>query len=84
MVLIDFSEGAYIALKYAMTLAKEMDGSLHLFHVADASNISDSENPLIIQQSIDEEAAKIKIKLKSIVEIVEAEGALAQMASICC
>ncbi|MFT5821477.1 MAG: nucleotide-binding universal stress UspA family protein [Crocinitomix sp.] len=74
LVLIDFSDEAYIALKYVISLAKEMGGSIQLFHVADMEKVTKSTNAIVIKQDIDEEGDKIKEKLKAIVEIIVAEG----------
>jgi nucleotide-binding universal stress UspA family protein len=74
LVLIDFSEASYLALKYTISLAKELGGSIHLFHVAGIEKLIHSENALIVKQKMDEEGDKIKEKLKAIVEIIVTDG----------
>lgn len=74
LILTDFSKEAYSTLKYAISLVKQMKGNIHLFHVVDSGKIGQSENPLIVQQKLDEEGNKVKEKLKSIIEIIVTEN----------
>ena len=74
LVLIDFSECSYKALKYAISLAKETGGKIHLFHVGEINKITQSENALVIRKRIAEGSIIIREKLKSIVEIIQQEN----------
>ncbi len=73
-VLMDFSEASYAALKYTISLAKLLNGEIHVLYVANPTEVVDSDNPLVAMIEIDLDTAKNERKLKSIIEIITAEG----------
>jgi nucleotide-binding universal stress UspA family protein len=77
LVLMDFSEASYIALKYAITMAKLVKGNVHVLHVANPKKIVDTDNPVAALRAIEIETTKIKNKLNSIIEIISAEDIFA-------
>ena len=74
LVLMDFSEASYLALKYTISLAKLLGGKIHVWHASNPMELVDSENPLKVIDAIESETKKIKRKLISIKEIIAAEG----------
>jgi len=78
LVLMDFSEASYIALKYIITVAKVVKGNIHVLHIANPEKIIGSENAVVVLREITDESEKIESKLTAIVEIIEAEGVDAQ------
>jgi len=73
IVLMDFSEASYNALKYVITIAKTVKGNIKIIHCADMREILDKHNALACKNYIGDETVKIKAKLNSIVEIISEE-----------
>ena len=73
LVLTDFSEASYVALRYAISMAKSTLSKIHLFHVANASSIVKSDNQAAAIREINSERKKIVARLTSLVEIIETE-----------
>lgn len=73
LVLIDFSTSSYMALKYAISLAKTIDASLILLYVAKPRDVVDSENPVVATRAMEIAASEKENQFKSIIEIIEAE-----------
>ncbi len=74
LVLIDFSKSAYKALKYALSLAKQIDGEITLLYIAKTRDVVNSDNPNVVLRALDIATTKAETQLKSIAEMVEAEG----------
>jgi nucleotide-binding universal stress UspA family protein len=69
LVPTDFSETAEVALGYAMGLARQFDGELHLLHVAEDPMLLAGWAPLGSGPVVDvnEEAAALRAQLKNLV-----------------
>jgi len=78
LVLIDFSQNAYKALKYTISLAKVVNGKIVLLYVASPRNLVKSDNPSIALRSMEIDKSKAEVQLKSIIEMIEAEGITAE------
>ncbi len=74
LVLMDFSESSYIALKYAISLAKITDSKIHVYHVGNPGKIAVSDNQVAVLRAFESENKKVEDKLGSIVEIITTEG----------
>jgi nucleotide-binding universal stress UspA family protein len=74
LVLTDFSDASYIALKYAISLAKLIKSTIHVCHIANPEKIVENDNALMAIRSIELESKKIEKKIGAIIEIVTAEG----------
>jgi nucleotide-binding universal stress UspA family protein len=74
LVLTDFSEASYIALKYVISMAKLIKSTIHVYHVANLEKIVESDNPLMVTRDIELETKRIEEKIGSIIEIITAEG----------
>ena len=74
LVLMDFSEASYKALKYSISMAKMIPSHIHVLYVANGEEVVDTENGIIALRAIEEETRKINKTLKSIVEIINVEG----------
>jgi nucleotide-binding universal stress UspA family protein len=74
LVLIDFSDASYNALKYAISLAKLIKGNIHVCHIANPSNIVKDDNQVAALRDIDSETVKIEKKIGAIVEMIITEG----------
>ncbi len=74
LVLIDFSKSSYKALKYTISLAKTIEVSIILLYVAKPRDLVKSDNPSVAIRAIDIATAKAEVQLKSMVEMIEAEG----------
>ena len=74
LVLTDFSDASYRALKYAISLAKLIKSTIHVCHVANPEKIVENDNALMAIRDIESESKKIKKKIGAIVEIVTTEG----------
>lgn len=74
LVLMDFSEASYVALKYTISLAKLLNGKIHVLYVANLMEVVDTDNPAAAMRAIESDTTKNERKLKSITEIIEAEG----------
>jgi nucleotide-binding universal stress UspA family protein len=73
LVLIDFSEASYVALKYTIAIAKLVKGNISVLHVANPDEIVDTDNVAAAIKAIESETTKIENKLESILEIITAE-----------
>ena len=74
LVLTDFSDASYIALKYAISLAKLIKSTIHVCHVGNPEKIVENDNPLMAIRDIELESKKVEKKIGAIIEIVTAEG----------
>ena len=74
LVLTDFSEASYSALKYSISLAKLIKGNIHVCHIANPSNIVQNDNQVAAIRDITTETKKIEKKIGAIVEMIMAEG----------
>ncbi|MEJ6736559.1 MAG: universal stress protein [Flavobacteriales bacterium] len=74
LVLTDFSEASYSALKYAISLAKLIKGNIHVCHIANPSKIVQNDNQVAAIRDITTETKKIEKKIGAIVEMIMAEG----------
>ena len=73
LVLMDFSEASYKALKYIISMAKLLGGKIHVFHIGNANKMVTSDNQVVALRDLRLETRKIEKKLKSILEIIAAE-----------
>ncbi len=78
LVLIDFSQNSYKALKYAISLAKVMNGKIVLLYISSSGSVVNSDNPSIVLKAKDIDKNKAEGQLKSILEMIEAEGLSAE------
>ena len=62
LVLTDFSDASYIALKYTISLAKLIKSTIHICHVANPEKIVGSDNALMAVAEIELESKKIEKK----------------------
>jgi len=77
LVLIDFSKNAYKALKYAISMAKAVNGKIVLLYVASPKNLAEPDNMSVVRGTgIDKN--KAEGQLKSIIEMIEAENLAAE------
>jgi len=74
LVMMDFSEASYTALKYAVSMAIITDGRIHVCHVGSPEKIVESDNQIAALRAIEYHTKKVKKKLGSIAEIIAAEG----------
>lgn len=74
MVLMDFSEASYIALKYAISMAKVQNACIHIFHVIDQDEKIADENLDSLTQIIEKERKSVTILQSSICEMIHTEG----------
>lgn len=74
LVLINFSRNAYKALKYTISLAKAVNGKIVLLYVTSPRKEAESDNPLIVLRAMEIDKNKAEAQLKSVVEMIEAEG----------
>ncbi|MCF6360803.1 MAG: universal stress protein [Cyclobacteriaceae bacterium] len=74
LVLIDFSQNAYKALKYAISLARVIDGKIILLYVASPRDAENTDIPSIALRAMDIDKSKAEGQLGSIIEMIEAEG----------
>lgn len=74
LVLTDFSEASYSALKYTISLAKLIKGNIHICHIANPSNIVKNDNQVAAMRDVNSETEKIGKKIGAIVEMIIAEG----------
>jgi len=73
LVLMDFSQASYTALRNAVSLSKLIDGSIEVFQVKAPTDIVKHENQLTAMRAIDEEHSATKKKLQSLVNLVSEE-----------
>lgn len=71
---VDFSESSYKAVQYAIMLTQFFDGSIYLFHVIDAHEIAESDNPIVVTRSITRLTSEAKKKIDSIYEMIRESG----------
>jgi nucleotide-binding universal stress UspA family protein len=74
LVLTDFSEASYSALKYAISLAKLIKGNIHVCYIANPSKIVSNDNQVAAIRDINSENKKIVKKIGAIVEMILTEG----------
>lgn len=72
LVLMDFSESSYHALKYAVSLSKLFPVHIQLFHVVTA--IEKDDYQLNLQKMVIPKVEKAMKKLDAIVDIISADG----------
>ena len=73
LVLIDFSEASYHALKYTISLAKSIKGNIHVCYIGNPSIIENEENQIAALRELNTETKKIKNKMGAIVEMIIVE-----------
>ncbi len=66
LVLIDFSENAYKALKYTISLAKSANGKIVLLYVASPRILANSDGETVALEPMDIDTNKAKVQLISI------------------
>lgn len=71
---VDFSEASYKAIQYASMLAGKTGGMIYLGHVIDAGEITESDNPVVVQWSLDRLEKKASEKMLSLKEIISGSG----------
>jgi nucleotide-binding universal stress UspA family protein len=71
---VDFSEASYKAIQYASMLAGNTGGTIYLGHVIDAGEITESDNPVVVQWSLDRLEKKASEKMLSLKEIISGSG----------
>jgi nucleotide-binding universal stress UspA family protein len=74
LVLMDFSEASYRALKYVISISKLIESEIYVYHVVDLDEKNISESAYSTLQLIEEEKKLAKTKLDSIIEVVETEN----------
>ncbi len=74
LVLTDFSDASYKALKYTISLAKLIKSSIHLCYISNPGKIAENDNQLAAMRELSLETGKVKRKMRSLVEIITAEG----------
>ena len=74
LVLTDFSEASYHALKYTISLAKLIKGDIHVCHIANPTAIVKDDSQIAAIRELDLETKKIENKIGAIVEMIMAEG----------
>ena len=73
LVLMDFSNASYTALKYSISLAKLLNANIHVMHVVDVSSLVKGDNQASAMRAVDSKVRGVENKLRSIVEIIETE-----------
>ncbi len=71
---IDFSEASYKAIQYASMLAVKTSGTISLGYVINTEEINESDNPTIVQVSLNRLEKKAADKMQSLMEIISATG----------
>ncbi len=74
LVPVDFSEGSYTALTYAMRMASVCGGKIEIFHGVSTSMIPYSENPLTVKRALSSVELKARKKINSLIEIISENG----------
>jgi nucleotide-binding universal stress UspA family protein len=74
LVLIDFSAASFNALKYAISLAKLINGNIHICHIGNPSRIVKKDNQVAALRALNSEVKKIEKKIGAIVEMIVTEG----------
>lgn len=70
LVPMDFSKESYIALKYAISIAKLLKGKINIYHVYNPKETTTHKE----QSNVDESLLNIKEKLNAIIEITKTEN----------
>jgi nucleotide-binding universal stress UspA family protein len=70
LVAVDFSEGSNKAVEYAVCLARTMLGRVELVHIADADEIAESHNQMVVLRSINRALDKARARLQSYQEMI--------------
>jgi nucleotide-binding universal stress UspA family protein len=73
LVLMDFSESSYIALKYAISLAKLTNGAIHVCHIGSPGEVVKTDNQAAALRAIESQNNKVADKLGAIVETIITE-----------
>jgi nucleotide-binding universal stress UspA family protein len=71
---VDFSEASFRALQYARMLAARTGGEVRLGHVMDAGDVVESDNPVIVQWSLDRLEQRVNNKMQSLRELISGGG----------
>lgn len=74
LMLIDFSKDSYEALDYLIKLVKVIGGQIELISIIEPSDVIKSENPVVALRAISKDKVMKKIRLDSIVEMIQSEG----------
>jgi nucleotide-binding universal stress UspA family protein len=70
LVAIDFSPTSYTTLEYAMNLAKSQRTPIELFHIIDFDELSETDNPLVMDRMLTQIEEKARIRLESLIEML--------------
>lgn len=71
---MDFSEASYIALKYAISMAKVQNACIHIVHVIDQEKKIGEEDWDSVTQIIERERKSVTILQSSLCEMIHTEG----------
>lgn len=71
---VDFSESSYRAIQYASLLAGRTNGTIQLGHIISADEISESDNPVVVQWSLTRLEQKATDRMQSLKEIITGMG----------
>ena len=74
LVLTDFSDVSYAALKYAISLAKSIKSTIHVCHIANPGKIVESDNQASVLRDLETKTKKIEQKMGAIIDMITAEG----------
>ncbi len=74
LVLIDFTQNSYRALKYAISLAKVINGKILLLYVALPKELVNATNSPKTLQAVGVNKNKAEAQMRSIIEMIEAEN----------
>ncbi|NJM25900.1 MAG: universal stress protein, partial [Bacteroidia bacterium] len=67
---VDFTRSAYHAVEYAMMMARVSGGQISLFHNIDLQRIEESDNPVVVNLSIDRLFQQAESRMKSLREMI--------------
>jgi nucleotide-binding universal stress UspA family protein len=67
---MSFSTGSYKAVEYASRLAGVFNCRVALFHVVDARDIAESDNPIVVRRSIDRLVNQATNRITSFAEMI--------------
>ncbi|QOI98393.1 MAG: universal stress protein [Flammeovirgaceae bacterium] len=71
---VDFSEASYRAIQYASLLAGRTSGAIQLGHIIPADEITESDNPVVVQWSLTRLEQKASDRMQSLKEIITGTG----------
>jgi nucleotide-binding universal stress UspA family protein len=74
LVPVNSSQAAFNSLEYALNLARVRNASLHLVHLTDMDELTESENPVVVRRILDRLERKAENCIESLREIIEESG----------